>query len=239
MKLGDLVPNCTAANGWTCASDTIKVINSDAGVEFQARYWVWAKLSPAVKKNTFGNDESKFTPGWYKLNGTAVVWEALANDWPLEYGTAILIKSGSASATISSNGEVVQTADDKILLELPQAKWRFVGNATPKNLTLGDFVPNCTATGGWTCSSDTIKILNKDAGVEYQARYWVWAKLSPAVKKNTFGNDESKFTPGWYKLDGTAVDWTANANNEPINAGSGFLAKSGGSAAVIEIPTAL
>ena len=239
MKLGDLVPNCTAANGWTCNSDTIKVINKDAGVEFQARYWVWAKLTPAVKKNTFGNEESNFTPGWYKLNGTAMDWTALANDWPLEYGTAILIRSGSSSATISSNGEVVQTADDKILLELPQAKWRFVGNCTPKNLTLGDFVPNCTATGGWTCNSDTIKILNKDAGVEYQARYWVWAKLTPAVKKNTFGNDEANFTPGWYKLNGTAMDWTALANSEPINAGGGFLARSGATSAVIEIPTAL
>ena len=147
-----------------------------------------------------------------------------------------------AFPALGRHSAVVGYANDA----LPVGNWCSAGSQFLKigveaaDMKLGDLTPNCTETGGWSCASDYIKYINEDAGVGFQAKYYVWAKLNPAQKK-LFDNDESKFTEGWYKCTAgtTNPDFTQLANSEPMNAGRGFLAKSSQKTPQMTIPSAL
>jgi len=239
MKLKDLVPNLDGGTTSWQKGDAVKVMNTSGGVDFQAKYrGKWADLS-ATEKKLF--DEATFVPGWYKCDKTmfANLTAECANETLVPFGSSVLAKSTKSAATVTSNGEVYTSADGYVLLGFSAGKWRFVGNCTPKNLTLGDFIPNLDGgTTSWQ-KGDTIKVFNTSGGVDFQAKYrGKWSDLSTTEKKLF---DEATFVGGWYKCDKTmfANQTAESVNAMAVNAGCGFLAKSTKTAATIKFPCAL
>ena len=155
------------------------------------------------------------------------------NDYSLPFGTCILVQAMTTGAYITSNGEVVQPEDQQIVTELVSTEWKYIGNCTPVARTLKDFVPG----NGWGYGNDLIKILTKDATLDFNAVYYTWDSLT---KKQQKGRDKETFVEGWYKIVGDDVDLDKGCKNDtPIPAGSGFLAQSMTTGATITQPSAL
>ena len=235
MKLGELIPG----GGWTYGSDSIKVLTKAATLDFDAVYLPeWASLTKAQQRaaTSAGRTEGNWEAGWYVYT-TKPDYTACKNDYPLPFGTCILVYSTTTGAYITSNGEVVQPEDQQIVTKLVSTEWKFVGNCTPVARTLKDFVPG----NGWAYGSDSIKILTKAATLDFDAVYLPeWASLTKAQQRaaTSAGRAEGNWEAGWYVYT-TKPDYTACKNDYPIVAGAGFLAYSTTTGATITQPSAL
>lgn len=93
--------------------------------------------------------------GWYPLEKMQN-WEAtdedLSNDVVVPYGKGVIIYSGEADATVTFAGEVITEAKT---YDITSGGFTWTGNATPVDLTLGDFaIPTDQSFGG----GDTITL---------------------------------------------------------------------------------
>ena len=79
------------------------------------------------------------TPGWYPLEKMQY-WEATDADWSndvvVPFGKGVIITSGEADADLTFSGEVLNAA---MTFDVVGGGVTWTGNATPKNLKLGDF----------------------------------------------------------------------------------------------------
>ena len=123
-------------------------------------------------------------------------------------------------------------------------KWRPVasqflkiGSKDGADMKLGELVPG----GTWAPANDSIKVLDENTAVKFQASYYTWATLTQKQKTavGKLGYDETTFPSGWYKKNGSSPDWEQLMNNEDILAGQGFLVVSDGAATIITLPAAL
>ena len=227
MKLSELVPG----GGWGYGTDLIKVFKTTSAVDFNAVYYTWDSLT---KKQQKGRDKETFIEGWYKTTDEGVDLDNdCMNETPLPFGTCVLVQSATTGAYITSNGEVAQTEDSKIVVELVNSEWKFVGNCTPVARTLKDFVPG----NGWGYGTDLIKVFKTTSAVDFNAVYYTWDSLT---KKQQKGRDKETFIEGWYKTTDEGVDLDNDCvNSTPIVAGAGFLAQSATTGATITQPSAL
>ena len=237
MTLKDLVPGGEWGNG----SDKIKILTKDATLDFDAVYMpAWADLTAAQKRavQQKGRTEANWVAGWYPIVNGSNDYTADKNATPLPFGTCVLVRSSATGAYITTNGEVVQSEDRKIVSELVKAEWKFIGNCTPIARTLKDFIPG----NGWANGSDKIKILTTDATLDFDAVYMpTWADLTAAQKRavQQKGRTEANWVAGWYPIVNGSNDYTADVNSTPIVAGAGFLARSSTTGATITQPSAL
>ena len=128
---------------------------------------------------------------------------------------------------------------------LTKANWKSVcsqflkiGSEDGSDMTLKDLVPG----GEWGNGSDKIKILTKDATLDFDAVYMpAWADLTAAQKRavQQKGRTEANWVAGWYPIVNGSNDYTADVNSTPIVAGAGFLARSSTTGATITQPSAL
>ena len=213
MTLGDFVPGGTWA-----LTDSIKIFADNSAVEMEAIYVDEANL---VRLQSRYPDA---TVGWYsKADKT---YSNNLNTKAMPLGTSVMAYTSKATSYITFAGQVVTTEDDKITYTLTQGKFAMVGNCTPVDLTLGDFVPG----GAWALT-DSIKIFADNSAVEMEAIYVDEANL---VRLQTRFPDA---TVGWYsKADKT---YSNNLNTRPVAAGEGFMAYTSKVGATISIPTAL
>ena len=213
MVLGDFVPGGTWA-----LTDSIKIFADNSTVEMEAIYVDAANL--VRLQSRYPNA----TIGWYSKKDTT--YSNNLNAKPMPLGTSVMAVSSKATSYITFAGQVVQTEDDKITFELTQGKFAMVGNCTPVDLTLGDFVP-----GGTWALTDSIKIFADNSTVEMEAIYVDAANL--VRLQSRYPNA----TIGWYSKKDTT--YSNNLNSRPVPAGEGFMAVSSKAASIITIPTAL
>ena len=147
---------------------------------------------------------------------------------------AALAAVGSAFALESAN--VVGYANDA----LTSTQWKSVcsqfikiGSKDGSDMKLGELIPG----GPWGYGTDLIKLLTKDATLDFDAVYVTWDSLPPKQQKKYA---KETFVNGWYKLSGSAADIEGGSiNDTTIPAGSGFLAQSSTTGATITQPSAL
>ena len=217
MTLKDLVPG----GGWQ-SSDYIKIVGTQCQVLKQCCYFSQADID---KLPDFLRPMYPTTPGWFPL-GEIEEAKRLDNE-PLPFGTAILA-AAAADAIITSNGEVLESETGTITFDLKATEWKYIGNCTPVSLKLKDFTPG----GGWQ-SSDYIKIIGKQCQVLKQCCYFSQADID---KLPDFLRPMYPTTPGWFPLG--EIEEAKRLDDEPIPAGSGFLAASAADS-TITLPSAL
>ena len=219
MTLGDFIPGGTWA-----ASDSMKIFADNATVEMTVRY---VNQATADALNNTGKFANTITVGWYATTDTTYSNNLNTKLMPL--GTSVMAVSSKTSSYITFAGQVVQTEDDKITFALTKGKFTMIGNCTPTDLTLGDFIP-----GGTWAASDSMKIFADNATVEMTVRYVNQATADALNKTGKFTNT---ITVGWYAT--TDTTYSNNLNGRSVPAGEGFMAVSSKTASTITIPTAL
>ena len=217
MTLKDFVPG----GGWKMG-DSIKIVGTGCQVLKQCCYISQPEIDnlPPFMKSSYPS-----TAGWF-LKGSWKEADRLDNE-PLPFGTAILAMS-AADSYFTSNGEVVESETGKITFELKAVEWKYVGNCTPAALTLKDFIPG----GGWKMG-DSIKIIGTGCQVLKQCCYISQTEIDnlPPFMKSSYPTTAGWFLKGSWKEED-------RLDNEPIPAGSGFLAMSAADS-TISLPSAL
>lgn len=109
------------------------------------------------------------SPGWYPLEKMQN-WEAtdedLSNDVVVPFGKGVIISSGEADTTLTFSGQVVD--EEKTYDVFGGNSFTWTGNATPVDLTLGDFaIPTDQGFG----SGDTIVLEIYDASGSLEGAY--------------------------------------------------------------------
>ena len=219
MTLGDLVPGGKWRMGRT---DKIKVFKASGAVDFQAVY------VDAATATALAGDLGR-TPdvGWYKDTDTS--YTTCINSSLVPYGTGVLAASGQKDAYITSSGEVVESETGKIRFNIARNVATIIGNCTPVELTLGNFVP----AGGWRMGrTDKIKAFKASGAVDFQAVY-----IDAATAEALSGDLGRTPAVGWYK--DTDTSYTTCINSTQVLPGYGFLAATGQKNSYIEIPSAL
>ena len=170
-------------------------------------------------------------PGWYLMYDDEVQPDYPMNDFELPFGQGYLMNCGDNDAAVIYSGAVRATDFPRELTPL----YNFLGNCSPVDLTLGDFVCNENV----SLSGTDLQILDDNGATdtieveglgEVLAIFW----YVPADIAEGAGID-----PGWYLMYDDEVQPDYPMNDFPIPAGQGFLMNCGDNDAVVTIPTAL
>lgn len=167
--------------------------------------------------------------GWYPLE-LMQQWMATdadcANDTVIPYGKGVIITSGEADTELTFMGEVVAEATQIPVTGGNSFTW--TGNATPVDLTLGDFaLPTDEGFG----SGDTIVLEIYGADGTLQGDY----SFVDEANASTYGLTET----GWYPLE-LMQQWMATdadcANDVPVPAGKMVIITSGEADTTLTLP---
>jgi hypothetical protein len=185
MSLADIVPNATFEWG----SDELQILNSIGGTD-TTYYYAAPELAA----------ENEMEAGWWLIDLGEPV--EVANDVLVPFGASVAFNIATSGAGVTSNGEV-QKGSPAVECNVTGFNW--VGNSTPSNFTLGDFVPNANYEWG----TDELQILNDVGGTE-TTYYYAAPELAA----------ENEMEAGWWLIDlGEPVEVK---NDLPIAAGQGF-----------------
>ena len=218
MTLGDLVPNDEFVNSMvtfmTAGGATPRV--TFGGKQVAANYVYWT-----------ADDKPEDGPGWYLYADDD--GEVNQNSVSIPFGTGFLVyRNGSETeANLVLSGEV---STDPVTKGFPNAQYNICGNCSPKDITLGDLVPNDEFVNSMvtfmTAGGATPRVTF--GGKQVAANYVYWT-----------ADDKPEDGPGWYLY--ADDDGEVNQNDIPLAAGQGFLVYRNGSesAATITIPSAL
>ena len=232
MLLGDLVPN----GDWQ-ASDSLKIIAETSAVKYNCRYVSAATLATLeeliAEEEVDPADYAVVTAngvGWYTSD-----FQTFVNSEKLPLGCSYLVYSSKSGAGFTYAGQVIESEDHKITYQFAAGKARMIGNCTPVDLKLSDFVPG----GSWS-GSDSLKIIAETSAVKYNCRYVSAATLATLeeliAEEEVDPADYAVVTAngvGWY-----TSDFQTFVNNETIPAGEGMLVYTS-NGATISLPTAL
>ena len=177
-------------------------------------------------------------PGWYDLNYVNQEWdwespipdEYAFNGKSLPFGTMVIVQ-GNDGATIDYAGEVL---NENHQFEIIGGQYNMIGNATPVDLTLKDFV----ASRSFEFASSNIMTLTPNGGRTGDVVTYVTAEEAVEYCQD--------LKPGWYDLNYVNQEWDWESpipddycfNAMPIPAGYGFIAQ-GNDGATIELPSPL
>ena len=200
MTLGDIVPNDDFVDSsiqfLTPGGATATV--SFGGKTYKATYKYWRE-----------DDEPEQGPGWYFASDTNGDYNQ--NDRVIPFGDAYCV---DRSATETDAGFVFAgQVEGAVTKEFTTAKFNYIGNCSPTQITLGDLTPNddfvdssiqFLTSGGATA---TVSF----GGKTYKATYKYWRE-----------DDEPEQGPGWYFASDTNGDYNQNARI--IAAGEAFCA---------------
>lgn len=187
--------------------------------------------------DTYGIEGLK--AGWYDLdyvnNGwdweSAIPDDQCFNNKSLPYGTMVIMQ-GSDGAKIIYSGEVIPRNHQ---FEIVGGQYNMIGNATPVDLTLSDFVASRT----FLFTQDSLMTLTPNGGRTGDILTYLTQE-----EADEYGIEGLK--AGWYDLDyvNNGWDWESVIPEEqcfnklPIPAGYGFIAQ-GSDGATIELPSPL
>ena len=220
MTLGDLVP----AGNWHMIDDFIKVFADNATVSYQA-FYIDADTAADLEE-----DFGKVTVGWYDVNDEEL--SSCINANPLPMGTTIMAMAADDGAYVTTAGEVVESESGKIKFSWGKGEggtFKMVGNCTPIDLNLEDFVPG----GNWHMIDDFIKVFADNATVSFQA-FYIDAETAADLEE-----DYGKVSVGWYDMTDEELANCLTGDSVPMAAGDGFMAMAADDGAYIEIPSAL
>ena len=202
-------------------------------------------------------DEAKADPDYEgELDGVVAGWyhetddefKECFNDYALPFGAGYAVKQSAPGYTVVYAGEVVVDANmPSITLETSKFVW--TGNASPKDMTLGDFsvsngdgvsvgdvtlsIISGTGSNLKLTSAETTGFVGKSASFVYLPQEQI---------------DEVKADPDYEgELDGVVAGWYHETddefkecfNNYPITAGLAFAVKQTASGYSIDLPGAL
>ena len=178
-------------------------------------------------------------PGWYDMDYVNNDWDwenpipadKCFNNVKLPYGTMFVIQ-GSDGATIDYAGEVLSHAHQFVIVG---GEYNMIGNATPVDLKMSDFVASRTFLFG----GNNVMTLTPNGGRTGDIMTYLTAE-----EASEYGIEG--LLPGWYDMDYVNNDWDWENpipadkcfNNLPIPAGYGFIAQ-GSDGATIELPSPL
>ena len=172
-------------------------------------------------------------PGWYPLEKMQY-WEATDADWSndvvVPFGKGVIITSGEADANLTFAGEVLDAAPSFDIVGNNGITW--TGNATPKNLKLGDFaLPTDQGFG----SGDSIVLEIYNASGTLDGAYSFVDEGNAA----TYGLTNT----GWYPLEKMqyweATDADCANNTVNISAGKMVIITSGEADTTLTLPNPL
>ena len=219
MTLGDITPNdefiSSSIQFLTPGGATAKVNDANLG-EVYATYIYWTE-----------DDEPVGGAGWYFADDDSATYNQNATLVPFGSAYCVDRASNETEAELVYSGEVQTSAVTKDLV----SGFNYVGNCCPKNLTLGDIMPNdefvSSSIQFLTSGGATAKVNDANLGEVY-ATYIYWTE-----------DDEPVGGAGWYFADDDTA--TYNQNSRPISAGEAFCVDraSNETEATITIPAAL
>ena len=217
MTFGDIKPNENFVNSsiqlLTSGGATAKVTVDGLG-EVKAIFTYWDE------------DDAMDGAGWYLDADEDAEYNQNSRVIPFGDGYLVDRSTGEPDAELVYSGEVLNTPVTKAL----QAKFNFLGNCSPTDITFGDLTPNASFVNSsiqlLTTGGATAKVTVAGLG-EVKAIFTYWDE------------DDAMDGAGWY-LDADE-DAEYNQNSRVIPAGSGFLVdrSTGEPDATITIPSAL
>ena len=179
------------------------------------------------------------TAGWYDYNYVNDEWswetpipaEKCGNNLPLPYGTMFIVQAANGAA-ITYNGQVL---DQNYSFSIIEGEYNMLGNATPVDLTLGDFIAN----RGFGFGSGNVMTLTANGG--RTDKMYTYLTEEEAEEYGIEG-----LLPGWYDYNFVNDEWSWETpipaekcgNSLPIPAGYGFIVQAA-TGAVLELPKAL
>ena len=176
-------------------------------------------------------EEYGITEGWYDYNYINNEWDwesqpPVFNNTPMPFGKMVIVQTGSEDAQLMFAGQVLDYDKDFSFIV---GEYNMLGNATPLDRILGDFVANRDFAFG----SDTLMTLKGNGAT--LASY----TFCTAEEGADYG-----ITAGWYDYNyiNNEWDWESQPptyNNLPIPSGYGFIIQAGSEDAVLTLPSAI
>jgi hypothetical protein len=179
------------------------------------------------------------TAGWYDYNYVNEEWswqepipaEKCGNNMSLPYGTMFIVQAADG-AQITYNGQVLS---ENYSFAINEGEYNMLGNATPVDLTLGDFTTNLEFGFG----SGNVMTLTPNGGRTGSVYTYLTAE-----EAEEYGIEG--LLPGWYDYNYVNDEWSWQepipeekcGNSLPIPAGYGFVVQAA-DGAVLELPKAL
>ena len=177
--------------------------------------------------------------GWYEIDYVNQEWDwetpipaaKCGNSLSLPYGTMFIVQAPDGAA-VTYNGQVL---DVNYSFSINAGEYNMLGNATPVDLTLGDF----TANRDFGFGSGNVMTLTPNGGRTDKVYTYLTAEEAAEY-------EISGLLPGWYDIDYVNQEWDWASpipsekcgNSLPTPAGYGFIVQAP-DGAVLELPKAL
>ena len=203
--IGKVIPN----DNFACGEDTIEIFE-DGDTAYFLTYYSQAFIT---------RYHMTCDPGWYDYDDEEC--ENCLNDTvELFFGQAFTAYTESDDVELLYFGEVKQ---DDFDIETPSG-YTDMGNASPVDLTIGDFVPNAN----FACGEDTVEIF-EDGDTAYFLTYYSQAFIT---------RYHMTCDPGWYDYDDEECENCLN-DDVTILAGQGFTVYTESDDVTVTVPTAI
>ena len=202
----------------------VQLLNDDGGTAAVSAETMGDFCSDAV--DDYEDEDLAFcyipdTGKWY-LTADRGSWSYEMNEYPIPYGTGLLMYSIGTDAKLQFSGQV---GTSYIRVTCDEDCMKLTGNVAPKDMVMGDFSLEPAGDTAITPMNFEIQFLNDDGGTAAVNEDTMGEFCPDAI--DDYEDEDLAFcyipdTKKWY-LTADRGSWTYEMNDYPVSAGQGFL----------------